>query len=473
MLLYNTLVRKKEEFVPLKKGAISFYQCGPTVYWTQHIGNLRAMTMGDVIRRTLEYLDYSVTHARNYTDVGHLVSDEDEGEDKMEKGAKREGKTPDEIAKKYIDIFEQDTRALNILEPTHKPRATAYVQQMIDMVSVLMEKGFAYKTDLAVYYDVSKFDGYTKLSGQKLEKNVKGAGHADVEDSEKRNSQDFALWFFLKGEHKNAMQHWSSPWGEGFPGWHIECSAMSKALLGDTIDIHMGGVEHIPVHHTNEIAQSEASNGVKFVNYWLHNEHLLVNNEKMAKSQGTGYSLEEVKAKGFHPLVLRYFFLQAHYRSQQNFTWEGLEASHNGLENLLKTIFILRESLRRSSSDLLVAPHDSLWRKKFVSFLEDDFNLPAALAVLWELLNSKEPAETKMVIVFDFDKVLGLNLDKLTAISIPTPIKQLIGVREQLRQEKKFQEADKVRTQIEDQGFTLEDANGKTVVMPKRFLGNG
>ena len=296
MKLFNTLSRSKEEFIPISQGRVLFYHCGPTVYWTQHIGNLRGMMMGDLLRRSLEFCGYVVKHVRNYTDVGHLTSDSDTGEDKMEKGAKREGMTPEKIAKKYIDIFESDTKALNLLEPTFKPRATEYIAQMIDIISVLLEKGFAYTTDLAVYFDVTKFSTYTQLSHQQMDKIQEGAGKADVSDPRKIHAADFALWFFKAGVHSNALQVWKSPFqsllvrdGVGFPGWHIECSAMSKALLGTTIDIHLGGVEHIPVHHTNEIAQSEGASGAPFVHYWLHNEHLLAGDKKMAKSEGTGF----------------------------------------------------------------------------------------------------------------------------------------------------------------------------------------
>ncbi|MFA5318694.1 MAG: cysteine--tRNA ligase, partial [Patescibacteria group bacterium] len=306
--IYNTLTKKKEEFKPINENRVGFYHCGPTVYWTQHIGNMRAMVLCDLIARSLEYLGYNVKLVRNFTDVGHLTSDEDEGEDKLEKGARREGKTPEEIARKYITVFENDIRDLNVMEPEVKPRATKHIKEMQAMIKILLEKGFAYKTELAIYFDVSKVKDYTKLSGQVLEKNISDAGSGEVSDKNKKNPTDFALWFFKKGAHKNALQTWSSPWGEGFPGWHIECSAMSKKYLGDTFDLHMGGIEHVPVHHTNEIAQSESANGVKFVNYWLHNGHLTVDGSKMSKSEGTAYSIEEIKSKDFNPLALRYFF---------------------------------------------------------------------------------------------------------------------------------------------------------------------
>src|SRR3990167_600888 len=347
MKVYNTLSRSLEDFKPIVDKKVLFYHCGPTVYWVQHIGNLRAMVWADLIRRSFTYLGYDVKFVRNYTDVGHLTSDQDEGEDKMEKGAKREGLTPKEVADKYIDIFEHDTKALNILEPDFKPRASEYIKPMQEMIQTLLDRGFAYKTDLAVVYDVSKFPSYNKLNGQNLELNKPMAGKGKVEDPEKKHFADFNLWVFKKGPHKNALQTWPSPWGEGFPGWHIECSVMAKSLLGDTIDIHMGGVEHISVHHTNEIAQSETANGVTFVKYWLHNEHLKVEGGKMAKSAGTGLTLSDVIEKGFNPLDLRYFYLMAHYRSKQNFTWKALVSAQITFSKLREFVISLRKQTSR------------------------------------------------------------------------------------------------------------------------------
>jgi cysteinyl-tRNA synthetase len=408
MQLYNTLTRKKEEFKPIKEGEVLFYQCGPTVYSTQHIGNLRAAVLGDIICRAFIYNGYEVKFARNYTDVGHLVSDGDEGEDKMGKGAKKEGLSPTQIADKYIKIYEDDNKDLNNLVPTYRPRATEYINEMQAMVQVLLDKGFAYTTPLAIYFDISKVKDYTKLSGQILEENREGAGTGDVEDSEKRNSADFAIWFFRAGVHENAIQFWPSPFtsplvenGNGFPGWHIECSAMSKALLGNTLDVHMGGIEHVPVHHTNEIAQSESANGVSLSNYWLHNEHLMVNNGKMSKSNGTGYLLAEVKEKYFNPLALRYFFLQAHYRSKQNFTWEAMQSAQNGYNRLINNI---------SALGTAVGKIDSKFKNEFTEKISNDFNSPQALALTFSVLKSDLTNEDKLATILDFDKVLGLNL---------------------------------------------------------------
>jgi cysteinyl-tRNA synthetase len=462
--LYNTLTRTKEEFVSLTPKKVLFYHCGPTVYWTQHIGNLRGMMMGDLLRRSLEYCGYAVTNIRNYTDVGHLTSDSDTGEDKMEKGAKREHKTPDEIAKKYIDIFEKDTKALNLLEPSVKPRATEYIPQMIDMISTLLSKEFAYTTDLAVYFDISKFSTYTHLSRQQMDKLVEGAGKADVSDPRKKHAADFALWFFKAGVHAGAIQFWKSPFqsllvrdGVGFPGWHIECSAMCKALLGNTIDIHFGGVEHIPVHHTNEIAQSEAANEVKFVDYWLHNEHLLVNDKKMAKSEGTGFSLQEVIDHGYDPVALRYFFLQAHYRSKQNFTWEALDGAKKALNLLRGFVTSWRVA---ANIDGKISAKAGIYKEQFIEAIADDINIPKALGVVWNMTKADITNSEKLSLVLDFDRVLGLGLTSWKQEEVPEEITAMVVKRNALRKEKRFTESDAIRKQIEDRGYMIEDASG-------------
>lgn len=456
----NTLTNQIEEFKPIKKNRATFYQCGPTVYWTQHIGNLRGMACGDLIVRILKFNGYGVTHVRNYTDVGHLTSDTDEGEDKMEKGAKRENKSPAEIADKYIKIFEADTQDLNLLEPTFKPRATKHISEMIEMIKTLMDKGFAYSTELAVYFETSKAKDYTRLSGQKLEENIAGAGIGNVNDPQKRIPTDFVLWFFKAGKHRNALQYWPSPFesplvenGDGFPGWHIECSAMSKKYLGETIDIHMGGIEHIPVHHTNEIAQSESANGVPFIHYWLHNEHLTVDGKKMAKSEGTAFSLTEIKEKGFSPMALRYFFIQAHYRSQQNFTWEALESAQNGLAHLYNQIRGLGDKIGKINKE---------FKKQFTETLSADFNVPQGFAIIPELLKSDLKNEDKLATLLEFDKVLGFEFQ--TTLSekqekIPKSILELVKIREEMRQKKDWAEADKIRDEISRLGYSVEDTS--------------
>ncbi|MFH1610853.1 MAG: cysteine--tRNA ligase [Patescibacteria group bacterium] len=458
MKIYNTLTKKKEEFKPIKNGKVLMYHCGPTVYWTQQIGNMRAFVLADFITRIFKYLDYKVKLVRNYTDVGHLTSDADQGEDEMEKAAKRENLDPLKIAEKYIKIFEDDTQALNIIDADKKPRATECIKEDIKFIKTLLKKDFAYQTNLAIYFDISKFKKYGELSGQKLEDKLEGAGKAEVEDEDKKNPYDFTLWFFKAGKHENALQTWKSPWGEGFPGWHLECSVMAKKYLGDTIDIHMGGIEHIPVHHTNEIAQSEVANGVKFVNYWLHNEHLLVNDRKMSKSQGTAYSVQEIIDKGFNPLALRYFFLSAHYRSKQNFTWQALEAAQNGLNNLYSNIKNLGDKKGKI---------DQKFKNLFIEKLSDDFNTPQALSLIQEILKSKLGDKDKLATILDFDKVFGLKLDKIKQekIDIPDEVEELIKQRKKARKNKNWSLADQLRDEIEKKGFLIEDTKNKTSII--------
>ncbi len=456
--LYNTLTRQKEEFKPIKENQVSFYYCGPTVYWRQHIGGLRGNFCADIVIRTLRYLNYDAKYVSNYTDVGHLTSDEDEGQDKMEKGAKKEGLTPHEVAEKYINLYEKDSKELNILPPDERCRATEHIPEMIEMIQVLMDKNYAYQTNLAIYFDVSKAKNYEQLSGQKPEDKLQDAGKGEVSDPNKKNPTDFAIWFFKAGQHKNALQTWDSPWGQGFPGWHIECSVMAKKYLGDTIDIHMGGIEHIPTHHTNEIAQSEAANGVKFANYWLHNEHLIVDNKKMSKSLGNVYSLTEIKEKGFNPLALRYLFLQAHYRSKQNFIWESMESAQKGFNNLINQIRDLGNQSGQINQD---------FKNKFIEKISDDFNLPQAIVIIPEVLKSDLSNPDKLATVLDFDQVLGLNLDKLEKTEIPQEIKKLVQERKQARKDKDFDKADQLRKQIEEQNYQIEDTEKGPKISPK------
>lgn len=474
--VYNTLGRELQEFESLEPDKVKIYQCGPTVYWTQHIGNLRAMVMGDLIRRSLMYLGYQVDFTRNYTDVGHLTDDGDEGEDKMEKGAKREGKTPEEIAAKYIAQFDADTGALNIIPPTYGPKATEYVQHMVDLTQTLLEKGFAYATPKAIYFDISKTEDYTQLSGQKLEHNKQGEGHGDVADSDKRNPQDFSLWFFKTGKHANAIQTWPSPFvssevedGEGFPGWHIECSAMAKSTLGDSIDIHLGGVEHIPIHHTNEIAQSESANGVKFANYWLHNEHLTIDGEKMSKSDGNILELEDFRERGENPIVLRYFFLQAHYRSKQNFTWDSFNAANTAYDRLLRKLSDLYED-----DEPEVGTLNQEYRQKFIAAISDDFNIAAGLAVMWEMLKDDEINQgEKIATALDFDQVLGLRLESRlenpysASDYITAEVEELLKQREQARADKDWAKSDEIRDTLRLQHqLEVQDTDQGQIVMP-------
>lgn len=458
--LINSLTKKKEEFIPLDPHIIKMYHCGPTVYWNQHIGNMRGMLMGDLVRRTLIYLGYNVRYVRNYTDFGHLTSDADEGEDKMEKASKRENLDPITIADKYIKQFEKDTKNLNILDPTVKARATDYLEEMIKIIVILLEKGFAYTTSKAVYFDVTKFPNYTALSGQNLDENISGAGFGKVSDENKKHPFDFALWFFKVGDHKNALQFWPSPFksdlvnnGLGFPGWHIECSAMVRKELGKSIDIHFGGVEHIPVHHTNEIAQSESANGVKFVNYWLHNEHLTLNNSKISKSDGNFILLDELIEKGYDPMHLRYLLIGSHYRSKQNFSFEALDSARNAYKRLVANLIKLKNSSENSDAGHVI----KIWNDKFIESIEDDINVPQALSYVWDLLKSDEKSMDKYATIMEFDKVLGLGLaqavlnEKKISVNddiLSKEIQDLISKREIARSNKDWNLADKIRDEL-------------------------
>ncbi|MCK4918649.1 MAG: cysteine--tRNA ligase [Candidatus Pacebacteria bacterium] len=474
--IYNTLGREKQEFIPLKDDVVSFYYCGPTVYSRQHIGNLRGAFCADSIRRSLEYLKYNVSFISNYTDVGHLTGDNegdaDLGEDRMEKGVRQEGLSPAEIADKYIKFYEDDIKELNISSPTTRCRATDYIQEMIDMVQVLLDKGFAYQTDSAIYFDITKAKNYTELSGQQLDELKSGAGTGDIEDSQKRNTGDFAIWFFKTGTHENALQTWESPWGEaclptrqGFPGWHIECSAMAKKHLGNTIDIHMGGVEHVSIHHSNEIAQSESANGVKFSNFWMHNEHLGIDGTKMSKSLGNVVYIDHLKEKGINPLVLRFFFSQAHYRSKQNFTWEALEAAKNGYGGLLNSLSNLGEIIGSVSEE---------YKTQFIEKLSDDFNIPQALAFIHEVLKSNLSDSDKLATVLDFDEVLGLDLKEnkdlnqgLNIKDLPQDIQDLFLERNLARENQNWAESDRIRDEIESEGYLIKDSEIDTQIFKK------
>jgi cysteinyl-tRNA synthetase len=462
--IYNTLGRKKEVFKPLNPDEVSIYHCGPTVYWVQHIGNMRAMVMGDLIRRSLIYMGYKVRYVRNYTDFGHLVSDSDDGEDKMEKGAKREGISTKEIAEKYIKIFDKDVENLNTLPATKSTRATDYVDRMISIIQDLLDKGIAYPTPEAIYFDISKANDYTALSGQKLDKLLSGAGQGEGSGEHKKNPADFALWFFRTGTHEKSSLYWQSPFeselvkdGEGIPGWHIECSAMSLSELGDTLDIHMGGVEHIPIHHTNEIAQSEGYTGKKFANFWLHNEHLTVNGGKMSKSEGTSIVLDDVINKGFDPLDLRYLFLQAHYRSKQDFTWETLDSARTAYKRLI-------EILKKKKGEGKISRK---YKERFEATLANDFNIPQALSILWDMLSDGEISNGDAYITaLDFDNVLGLKLEESVSseAEIPSDVQELVNQRSSAREDKDFEKSDELRSEIEKLGYeVLDTADGQKV----------
>ncbi len=452
MQVYNTLTRQKETLKPIQAKKVKIYSCGPTVYDFPHIGNLRAFIFADTLSRALSFLDFEVAHVMNITDVGHLVSDEDEGEDKMEKAAKREKKDPYEIARYYEDVFKENLKELNIKTPNWMPRATEHIEEQIKMIEQLFENGYAYITDDGIYYDVSRFEDYGKLSGQKLEDKEAGS-RIEIKD-QKRNPEDFALWKFLVGENKNHIMHWKSPWGEGFPGWHIECSAMGMKYLGETFDIHTGGIDHIPVHHENEIAQSEGVTGKKFVNYWMHNNFLQVDGGKMSKSLGNFYTLQNILDKGFSALDYRYFCLNAHYRSKLNFTWEGLQSAHNGYKNLKEKIQELHNKNVQQGKSL---KQENKYLLQFEKSISDDLNTSQALAILWESIKDQNLSNSQQLsLIQEFDQVLGLELMQEKE-DIPAEIQKLAVKREKMRREKKWEESDKLRSLISEKGYEIKD----------------
>ncbi len=474
MQLFNTLSRKIEEFKP-DKDIVSLYTCGPTVYNYYHVGNLRNAVFNDTLRRTLEASGLKVKHVMNITDVGHLVSDADEGEDKLEKGAAREGKTVWEVAEHYTEAFKADMATLNVMPPNgyqsakyHDTyaRATEFIDQQVEMVKLLLDKGFAYQTQQAIYFDVTKLPDYGKLSGQKLADKEVGARTDVVTDPEKQHPHDFAVWFFVVGHFAEHTMKWASPWGEGFPGWHLECSAIVHSTLGDPIDIHTGGVDHIGTHHPNEMAQTEAAFGHELAKKWLHNEFVLVDGTKMSKSKGNSYTLKDLRNKGFPPLAYRLLVLQAHYRSELNFTWDSLAAAATFLTKLQR-LTDRQFQVAAEENDEATSRMDSC-QKEILSALQDDLNTPKALSALSELASFIETLPLGKVGVGslkDFllwvDSVLGLSLSEGSDITGEQA--QAIDARNELRAAKKFAEADEVRNGLLKQGIEIEDKPFGTV----------
>ncbi len=449
--VYNTLTRKKEDFVPIKPGQAGIYTCGPTVYKYATIGNMRAYIFMDELRRVLEYDGFKVKQVMNITDVGHLVSDADDGEDKMEKSAHETGKTPLEIAAFYTEQFFKDMDALNIKRPTVCPRATENIPEMIAIVQALLDKGYAYETEDGIYFSVEKFPDYGKLSGVNLEEQRHGA-RVEVNDF-KRHPIDFALW---KKAQPNHLQQWDSPWGRGFPGWHIECTAMSKKYLGEVFDIHTGGVDHIPIHHENEIAQAECWLGHKAVNYWMHNEFMLIDGGKMSKSLGNTYTVDDIVARGYRPVEFRYFCLNVQYHQKINFTWEALASSKTAYDKLCAQLWA------HKCSDMLTDPTLlSTFKEKFELAINDDLNVPLALGVLWSLVKLPKSVDVYKLALC-FDKVFALDLDKVTApkeekIDVPEEVKALADARFAARKAKNWAESDRLREQIATLGFAVKD----------------
>ncbi|MBS7621782.1 cysteine--tRNA ligase, partial [Candidatus Bathyarchaeota archaeon] len=409
--LFNTLTRRKERFVPIEKGKVRMYCCGPTVYWYAHIGNFRTYIFEDVLRRVLEFNGLEVKHVMNITDVGHLTSDADTGEDKMEVGAKRERKTVWEIADFYTGKFFEDAERLNILKPTIVCRATDHISDMISFIKKLEGRGYTYIIDDGVYFDTSKLKNYGKLTGmdfEKLNENLKAGARVEFNPN-KRNVTDFCLWRFSPRDRKRQME-WESPWGVGFPGWHIECTVMGMKYLGENFDIHCGGIDHIPIHHTNEIAQAEAVTGKPLANYWLHGAFLVFGKSmKMAKSAGEIITVQTLVDEGFDPLAFRYLCLTAHYRSELVFTWESLKSAQNALFTLREHVRSLAENLESEKSR---SPKFEEYHEQFLKIINDDLNMPKALALTWTLVREEKTLTNreKYDLLMEFDKVFALDL---------------------------------------------------------------
>ncbi len=467
--LYNTLGKEKQDFKPLNKNVVGLYACGPTVYDFVHIGNLRTYIFEDILRRVLEYNRYNVRHIINITDVGHLVSDADSGEDKMLKALIREGKELNresmlDIADYYTQAFKNDLQALNIKEPVVWCKATEHIQEQIDMVKKLLENGYAYETDTAVYFDTAKLKEYGELANLDLE--GQQAGISVEKRSDKKNPHDFALWLKLVGEHKKHIMNWDSPWGKGFPGWHIECSAMSIKYLDERFDIHCGGTDHIGLHHTNERAQNIGAFGHPVVNFWMHGGFLTMKADKMSKSKHNFITLQELEKQGYSPLSYRYLCLNAHYRSYLTFSFEALKNSQNALNNLFKEI---RKLKKLSAVKIMESQAAKDFKNEFLEIINNDLNMPQALALMWKLVKTEMvDSKEKYNILLDFDNVLGLGFDDIGAedIKIPKKVKILAEKRDKYRQEGDFEKADFIRKEIESMGYRVEDTDKGTIIIP-------
>lgn len=464
MKLHNSLTKQTEEFTPIHPPKVGLYTCGMTVYDYAHIGHGRKYVMDDILRRTLTANGYEVTHVQNVTDVGHLASDGDEGEDKMEKGAAKAHKTVWEVAEFFTKNFYDTMDQLHILRPSVICKATDHIPEQIALIQKLFANGHAYDTPEAVYFDVETFPAYGELLGQSLSEKQQAVREEVQTGSMKKNPADFVLWFKRVGRFADHIMHWSSPWGDGFPGWHIECSAMSMKYLGDQFDIHTGGEDHLPVHHPNEIAQSEgATNKHPFVKVWMHYSHLLVDGRKMSKSLGNFYTIDDVKAKKIDPLALRYFYLTAHYSKHMNFTWEALEASQSALSKLQEIVASLI-STESSDKRTTLSPEKmekiQLFSTRFMEAMNNDLNTPQAMAVVWEMVKSNIPETDKRDLLYTFDEILGFGLNQITQKKqeeIPSEVRELLVKREEARMRKDFREADRLRGEIETAGYDVVD----------------
>ncbi len=456
--LYNTLTRNKDKFIPLDNKEIRMYSCGPTVYKDATIGNMRTNIFQDVLRRVLRYNGYKIKHAMNITDVGHLVSDADEGEDKMLKSAREEHKSPYEIAEHYTKLFFKDLAMLNIETPEIVCKATDHIKEMLEFVKELVKKDFAYETSTAIYFDISKLDKYPVLSNLNIEEQKAGA-RVEV-DPEKRNPYDFALWIKAPENH---LMKWDSPWGPSYPGWHIECSAMGRKYLGEQFDIHTGGIDLIPTHHENEIAQSKGICGKVPANYWVHGEYLLIDNGKMSKSLGNVYLMKDFIERGYNPIVYKLFSYSCHYRNKLNFTWDGIEAASKSLERL-KNGYQIHMQGKDEVEDKTVKEYE----EKFHKAINDDLNMPLAMGTVWEVVRNEKKSPKLAELLLKFDTVLGLEIDKKEEQEeIPQEILDLVEQRTQARQNKDWAKSDELRDLIQSKGYDIKDSKEGTEVKRK------
>ena len=450
---YNTLTRQKEKFIPIDKQEVRMYSCGPTVYKNATIGNIRTNIFQDVLRRVLRYNGYKIKHVMNITDVGHLVSDGDEGEDKMLKSANEEHKTPLEIAEHYTKLFFRDLERLNIDLPEIIAKATDNIPDMIEFVKKLIQNGYAYETSTAIYFDVSKLDAYGILSGIDV-RNQKAGARVEV-DKEKRNPYDFAVWIKAPENH---LMKWDSPWGLSYPGWHIECSTMSQKFLGEVFDIHTGGIDLIPTHHENEIAQSKGACGKIPAKFWMHGEFLLINGGKMSKSLGNVYLMEDIIQRGYNPLVYKIFCFTAHYRNKLNFTWEGMDAAATSLARLQEGYYKHLEGNKTISQEV-IQEH----KQKFLEAINDDLNMPLAMSVVWDVVKQPEKSKQYADLLLDFDKVLGLRLQETqrqetTSLELPPEIEELLQKRKEARERKDWAMSDSIRDALKEKGYQVIDS---------------
>jgi cysteinyl-tRNA synthetase len=478
---YNTLSRKLEEFKPIEPGKVKMYSCGPTVYSKQHIGNIFAYICWDILKRTLKFSGYEVKHVMNITDVGHLTDDGDFGEDKMEKGSRLEGLSAWEIAEKYTKQFFNDCGQLNIIKPDIVGRVTDHIQEQIKIIKDLEQKGYTYITSDGVYFDTTKLKDYGKLARLDIEGLSEAAR---VEMGDKKNKTDFALWKFSPKDEKRQME-WESPWGIGFPGWHIECSAIGLKYLGEYIDIHTGGIDHIPVHHTNEIAQNECYTGHKTVNYWLHNNHILVDGGKMSKSLGNVYYIDTIIEKGCHPLSYRYLTLTSNYRSQLNFTFKSLEGANQSLLNIYQQIQQLKQNAPRGTfEEQNLSENGKKYIENFKSAIYNDLNTAISLTVLRDVLNDQIlTPEEKLFLIEKFDIIFGLDLNltrddtkkllientyqKISYDNLTPEIKNLIDRRQEAKSAKNYQKSDEIRKTLLQKGYIIEDTKSGIIIKKK------